>query len=490
VGIELNDKGSWVPRSGEIIAGRYRVERAIGCGGMGAVVSAVHLALGERVALKFLHPSMAATTEAIERFVREARATSRIKSEHVVRVTDVGTTDQGTPFIAMELLEGEDLASVVARGSLPLALAADCVLQAAEALSEAHAVGVVHRDIKPSNLWMTHRTDGSTLVKVLDFGISKLAATDETSGSITATQAVFGSPTYMSPEQIRSAKRVDHRTDVWALGVVLHELLTTQIPFEGESVAAVLAAISADAPVRLCKLRPDLPVDVELAILRCLEKDPARRGSLAELAERLAPYASNNGKVSVARIPRIGTGSAPVAPRVPVSSMPGAVTLAMGATEPNLTTARTGPSDGAGGKALRRLTWAGVALAAVAALTLAGVGFVRGAREHALPSTSASSPGPSAGPDPSGARSTAAAADTAEAPPPGTQPPGPSSAAKAAVPPPAMVPPASHHGATKPATSAARPPLAPRASAAVAPPPPPVAVPPATPTSNLSDDRR
>ncbi|MDB4933902.1 MAG: serine/threonine protein kinase, partial [Labilithrix sp.] len=152
-----NDEDAWVPQAGAIIAGRYRVERGIGSGGMGAVVSAVHLALGERVALKLLNPVHATTTGAIERFVREARAATRIKSEHVVRVTDVGATDSGVPFIAMELLEGEDLASLVSRGSLPLTLAVDCILHAAEALSEAHAAGVIHRDIKPSNLWMTLR---------------------------------------------------------------------------------------------------------------------------------------------------------------------------------------------------------------------------------------------------------------------------------------------------------------------------------------------
>ncbi|MDF2692696.1 MAG: serine/threonine protein kinase, partial [Labilithrix sp.] len=298
------DRDGWIPRPGDIIAGRYEVERNIGGGGMGSVVAARHRQLDERVAVKFLHPRLADDVANVERFVREAKAASRIKTEHVIRVHDIGTTEDGLPFIVMELLEGIDLAHLAARGPVPIALAVDCTLQAAEALAEAHAVGIIHRDIKPSNLWLSQRKDGTPLVKVLDFGISKLATT-EGDAKLTETQAVFGSPSYMSPEQIRSAKRVDHRTDIWALGVVLYELLTTQLPFDADNVPGVLAAVTADDPRPLRSLRADVPATLEAVIFACLVKDPARRATLAELTAGLRPFASPAGVISADRVNRI-----------------------------------------------------------------------------------------------------------------------------------------------------------------------------------------
>ncbi len=296
----------WAPRTGEIVGGRYRVLRIIGQGGMGAVVAAEHVQLGEPVAIKFLHPKLARDTASVERFFREAKATMRIKSEHVVRVIDVGMSESGIPYIVMELLEGADLGRVLEAGPLAVAHAVDFVLQASEALAEAHAAGIVHRDLKPSNLWLARRADGSPLVKVLDFGISKLAAHAPGDPRLTETQSVFGSPTYMSPEQIRSSKKVDHRTDVWALGIVLHELLTGKLPFDGDTVSGVLASIAADPPVPLRQMRPEAPPGLEQAILRCLEKDLGRRcQSLAELSSLLAPFASPTGVVSAGRIARI-----------------------------------------------------------------------------------------------------------------------------------------------------------------------------------------
>jgi serine/threonine-protein kinase len=243
----------------------------------------------------------------------------------------------------MERLEGADLGEHVTRGPLPIQLAVDCILQAAEALAEAHAAGIVHRDIKPSNLWLSHRSDGSPLLKVLDFGISKLAPTEGSDDpKLTETQAVFGSPTYMSPEQIRSAKKVDSSTDVWALGVVLHELLTARLPFEGESVAAVLASVSADPPAPLLAARPDAPAELANAILRCLEKDRSRRISLKELAMRLRPLASMAGAVSADRIMNAGAPSASLLPPPPMpSSAPQAV--AFGETDTALATTRLAP---------------------------------------------------------------------------------------------------------------------------------------------------
>ena len=298
---------AWAPHEGEIVGGRYRVMRVIGQGGMGAVVSAEHVQLGEPVAIKFLHPKLARDTPSVERFFREAKATMRIKSEHVVRIIDVGKSENGVPYIVMELLEGADLGRVLDAGPLAVSHAVDFVLQACEALAEAHAAGIVHRDLKPSNLWLAQRPDGSPLVKVLDFGISKLSSHAPGDPKLTETQSVFGSPTYMSPEQIRSSKKVDHRTDVWALGIVLHELLTGKLPFDGDTVSGVLASIAADPPVPIRQVRADVPAGVEVAILRCLEKDLGRRcQSLAELAVLLEPFASPIGVLSAGRIARIG----------------------------------------------------------------------------------------------------------------------------------------------------------------------------------------
>lgn len=304
-----------------MIAGRYRVECVLGSGGMGAVLAARHLQLDEAVALKFLHPHLAADAVSVERFFREARAASRIKSEHVVRVHDVGTTEAGLPYLAMELLEGTDLGDLVARGPLPVPLAVDCVLQAAEALVEAHAEGIVHRDIKPSNLWLTQRRDGAPLVKVLDFGISKLVSVDG-DAKLTDTRAVFGSPAYMSPEQIRSAKRVDHGTDVWALGVVLFELLSGRVPFDADNVTGVLAAITADPPQPLRAHRAELSPELERVVLSALEKDPARRASLRELASGLRPFATAYGLVSADRIERAAMPASILPPRNPSPSVP------------------------------------------------------------------------------------------------------------------------------------------------------------------------
>ncbi len=304
-------------------------------------MSAVHLSLGESVAVKFLHPSLLSDPESVERFMREARATSRIKHEHVVRVFDVGTSDRGIPYIAMELLVGQDLGRMLEDGPLTLMLAVDCVLQTAEALAEAHAAGIVHRDIKPSNICLLRRSDGSPQVKVLDFGISKLVTSGDDQSRLTSTRAVFGSPTYMSPEQLRSAKRVDGRTDIWALGVVLHELLTGRCPFEGDNVSGILASIAADPPIPLRAHRRDVPAAVEAAVLSCLEKDPTRRVTLAELANRLRTYGSVASHIAAERIGRVPADATPGTR----ASLPAPSVLAVGAdlgpTEPQLATTQS-----------------------------------------------------------------------------------------------------------------------------------------------------
>ena len=282
---------------GHVLASKYRVEGVLGMGGMGVVVAATHLDLEQKVALKFLLPSTAADPVIVERFLREARAAVRLKSPHVARTLDTGRLDDGCPFIVMELLEGNDLdAEVEARGA-PLAVedAASYVLQACDALAEAHAMGIIHRDLKPANLFLARGHDGRAQVKVLDFGISKLLPAAEGSsraGSMTATDSVFGSPAYMSPEQMRSSKEVDARADIWSVGVVLYELVTCRLPFDAPTALEIGLKASQDEPLRPTLLRPDLPESFERVILRCLEKDPARRfPSIADVAAALAPFA-------------------------------------------------------------------------------------------------------------------------------------------------------------------------------------------------------
>ena len=279
---------------GQLLAGKYRVERVLGQGGMGVVVAAHHVVLDQKVAIKFLLPEALRSAEAVARFEREARAAVRIQSEHVARVTDVGRLDTGAPYMVMELLRGRDLGDLLQQnGPLPLEDVADYVLQAGEAIAEAHGLGIVHRDLKPPNLFLTQRADGSPCVKVLDFGISKVTGLSSSSDQgLTSTTAVMGSPLYMSPEQLMSARDVDMTTDIWALGVICYELLTGKAPFLAETLPQLCMAISTLAPTPLRNYRPDLPIAVEALLLRCLEKDRGKRfATVSQFANELVKFA-------------------------------------------------------------------------------------------------------------------------------------------------------------------------------------------------------
>lgn len=287
---------SSIPAVGEVIAGKYRVDSELGSGGMGVVLCATHLGLGQRVAIKVLTVSDEdeRRDEARSRFLREGRATAALVSDHVVRVYDVGMLDSGAPFMVMELLRGQDLArTLLQHGPLSIERACDCVRQAAEAIACAHAQNIVHRDLKPSNLFLTQRSDGAPLVKVLDFGISKTTGSEpeRITSNLTAERSVLGTPFYMSPEQVRDAKAVDLRTDIWSLGLILHELLSGSPAFEGTTLPGVCAAIAADPPAALRLKRPEVPPEVEAIVLKCLEKDPAKRfQSARELVSVLTPW--------------------------------------------------------------------------------------------------------------------------------------------------------------------------------------------------------
>ena len=330
-----------IPQAGDTLLGKYQIERVLGQGGMGVVVAARHIVLDERVAIKFLLPSVSGSGEVVKRFLREAQAAVKIRNEHVARVIDVGTMDNGAPYIVMEYLSGLDLAEwVEKRGPMPVADAVECVLHACEALAEAHAMGIVHRDVKPANLFLTTRSDGTPSIKVLDFGISKVRTAE--AQSLTRTQGVMGSPLYMSPEQLASAKDVDHRADVYALVVVLFELLTGRQPYEAEELPQLLVKILQSEPISPRAYRPDLPLEVERTILGCLVKDRnARIQSVSQLAQALVPFGPARAAISADRAFRIsqigGNKSGSVPPGATAQS---STFVPLGGTKPPATASR------------------------------------------------------------------------------------------------------------------------------------------------------
>jgi serine/threonine-protein kinase len=273
---------------------------------MGVVVAAHHVHLDERVAIKFLLPESLANAEAVARFAREARAAVKIKSEHVARVSDVGTLENGAPYLVMEYLEGGDLAAwLKEKGPLPIEQAIEFVLQACEALAEAHALGIVHRDLKPANLFVVRRADGLLSVKVLDFGISKVTRQGGAAeaASMTRTSALLGSPLYMSPEQMQSSKDVDVRSDIWSLGVILYELVTGTTPFCADSMPTLILEVLKAEPPPLRNKRPDAPEGLDSVIRRCLQKERSQRYStVGDLAHALVPLGPARSQRSLERI--------------------------------------------------------------------------------------------------------------------------------------------------------------------------------------------
>jgi serine/threonine-protein kinase len=273
---------------GDVLAEKYEVTRILGMGGMGVVAAAHHRELDRRVALKFMHEEVA-DEQVIDRFLCEARAAARLQSEHVGHVLDVGRRADGVPYLVMEYLEGRDLAQISAqRGPLDVAEVVEYILQACEAMAEAHARGIVHRDLKPRNLFVAMRPDGRPLVKVLDVGISKERLVPVPD----VIHAALGSPAYMAPEHVRSARAVDPRADIWSLGVILYQLLVGALPFAGATITDVIFRVMIDPAPPLAAARPDLPPGLVAVIERCLEKDRAKRfDSVAALAYELMPFA-------------------------------------------------------------------------------------------------------------------------------------------------------------------------------------------------------
>ncbi|RYZ05829.1 MAG: serine/threonine protein kinase [Myxococcales bacterium] len=301
------DQGVGPIRPGDLVAEKYVVVRTLGVGGMGVVVQARDQVLDRQVAIKFLLPKLVGSDTAVQRFVREARAATRITSEHVVRLLEIEKLPSGTPFFVMEYLDGCDLRTLLReQGALPASLAVDYVLQALQAVAEGHVRGIVHRDIKPGNLFLTRRADGTPLIKVLDFGIAKTAESDAAeSTSLTSSDDVrLGSPAYMPPEQLQNPRDVDLRSDIWSLGATLYELLSGRPPFQGPGYLELATHVLTRPPTPLSEHKIEAPPKgLEQVVLKCLEKERSLRYANAqELATALARYGSADARMSLTRV--------------------------------------------------------------------------------------------------------------------------------------------------------------------------------------------
>jgi serine/threonine-protein kinase len=294
---------------GHLLGGKYLVEAKIGEGGMGIVHRAVHVELDRRVAIKVVREELAQRNEVVRRLLLEARAAASIRSEHVARVLDIGRAANGAPYIVMEYLEGRDLCEVLEQyGRLQYGTAIDLVLQACEAVGEAHARGIVHRDLKPENLFLTTRADGAPVVKVLDFGIAKSLRSHRTA-AITNPSATVGSPHYMAPEQMRARDAIDHRADIWSLGAILYELVTGRPPFDADTIPSVCVMVLSERLKPARSLVPELPEALDEILARCLAKRPSQRfENVAELAEALAPFGSQASLDYAGRVSRVVSG--------------------------------------------------------------------------------------------------------------------------------------------------------------------------------------
>ncbi len=307
---------------GSLLDGKYLVDRELGSGGMGTVVSAVHQQLEQRVAIKLLHDEALNHPEIVERFKREARSVARLKNQHVVRVLDVGSLESGAPYMVMEHLDGTDLGELVSKqGPLALQDAVGYVLEACEAVAEAHAARIVHRDLKPANLFLATQPGGGRMIKVLDFGIAK--AMDDPKNNLTRTTAMMGTAYYMSPEQLTASREVDSRTDIWALGVVLYELLTGRVPFESDNLVEIVGLILSNTPEPLASLRPDLPSAFGQIIASCMQSSlDERYQTVGDLARALAQYGRPEDFRIVERIERAAPPSTLLRPMWPSSPPP------------------------------------------------------------------------------------------------------------------------------------------------------------------------
>jgi serine/threonine-protein kinase len=454
--------------AGDFLAGgRYRVDSVLGEGGMGVVCAATHVALGQKVAIKFLLPEALEHPQAVARFEREARASASMTSEHVVRVTDVGTLETGAPYFVMEFLEGEDLAQRLRRvGPLDPRAAVALMIQACEGLVEAHSKGLVHRDIKPSNLFLAKRASGKSVLKVIDFGIAKAETSRESGGhELTRTSEIMGSPQYMSPEQLRDTKNVDARTDIWSLGASFLECLTGVPPFTGETMTDLVVKIAIEPPRDPLTVRPDLPTGLVTLLLRCLAKKPSDRFESAE--DVLHALEALRGSLSSMAVSFTDTGSPTRASEQSGNFLAfDATSVPISATQPGLATVASTAREIVAKKRSKILA-IGVGVAALVALGAVGWGLAgRGSssRGETAEATSASPSTPVPAPTPAHVEPEPHTA-TVAAPEPRPAPVEPTVA-----PAPAPAKPAVVKGAPSKSVAAA---ATPAATPVPAPPPPP-----------------
>jgi serine/threonine protein kinase len=397
---ETESSGS-LPKPGKIVGEKYRIDEPIAQGGMGAVFAATHIVSGKRVALKWMLPSLGLVPGASDRFVREARATARIDHPNVVDIYDVGS-DEGSVYLVMELLRGETLHQRLARAPVTPRTAAALLMPALRGVAAAHAHGVIHRDLKPDNIFLCQSSDGEPRdLKVLDFGISKIAKGDELrDAALTHSGMVMGTPYYMSPEQVRGANQVDERSDVYAFGVILYEMLTSRRPFDAETYNQLIFKIATEDPLPISALNAYVDDELVAVVTRAMARDPAARfANVEELALALEPHTGGSTF-------RLG------------SAIPGEL-QAPRITSPSVQA--TSPSPAKTGKPL---VWIGV----VAALMLLGVALWRARRDEptarasktseviglqaAPPAAAQPRPQPALEPRPSPAPATPSAADT------------------------------------------------------------------------------
>jgi serine/threonine-protein kinase len=385
----MSESASSPVKEGDLLAGKYRVERVLGVGGMGIVVAARHEQLDQPVAIKFVRDDALGNEEAVARFLREARAAVKLRSEHAAKVLDVGTLESGAPYMVMEYLEGSDLGAVLnERGPLAAEVVAEYIVQACEAVAEAHAAGIVHRDLKPQNLFLARMVGGGSRVKVLDFGVSKTLANSSGGGGLTQTRSMLGSPLYMSPEQMRSSRDVDARSDVWAFGVVIYELLTKRWPYEAETMPELVLKVVTEPPQPLRALRPDVSQAMIDIVERCLRKAPAERfANAAELAMALEPLAPPESRITVERA-RMAMGNTGRGPMVSSPLLASAETPA----RPALTPAAWGSGKGGTLVAAQPPRGGGIWIGggiAVAALIGGAIFLLRGNDTPAVPAVTA-----------------------------------------------------------------------------------------------------
>jgi serine/threonine protein kinase len=428
-----------VPPSVGLVGGKYQLVKLIGRGGMGSVWEARHVSLGTPSAIKFIEAEYANSAEARSRFDKEAKAAATIQSKHAIQIYDHGVTDDGKPYIVMELLTGEPLDKRIERlGQLTLQDTAKILQQVSRGLARAHERGIIHRDLKPENIFIVRNTDDDEEVaKVLDFGIAKIQNSPHSPGitSSTKTGAVLGTPFYMSPEQARGLRNVDHRTDVWSLGVIAFKCITGRLPFDGESVGDLLVKIcTAPIPIPSHSV-PGLPQAFDTWFMRALEREPERRfSSVTELSEHLA-FAAGIGGRGATPVPHTGPhpGGTPMSATVAASSGNGNGMHGSGAHSPGAQGAQPGQSYGSrtpnpAGMTAAPFTssqpvpgvgpskWKWLLGAAAIGLALAGIGTgvtvaVRRQRESAATNSVGIVTQPPAATDKSGPPPTASAAD-------------------------------------------------------------------------------